>query len=93
MPEGWGEAVQGELDTIGHIKKRAFLAAFARLGTVAGAAAVAKISRQSHYNWLAGADYRQAFADAKEECIERLEMEADRRAVEGIEEPIFRGGV
>lgn len=74
-------------------KKRAFLAAYSEVGNITQAAIVAGVSRQSHYDWLKeDADYPQAFRTAGEEAGERLEQEARRRAVTGIDKPIFQGG-
>lgn len=82
---------------IQHRKKRAFLAAYARLGNVTQAATAAGIDRSTHYAWLReegpeGDAYRAAFAQAEEEAADWLEAEARRRAVEGVEEPVYQGG-
>lgn len=78
---------------IGHPKKRAFLAAYARVGTVLHAAEMAKISREMHRLWLQNdPEYAAAFEEAKAMFAERLEREALRRAVEGVEEPIYQNG-
>ena len=71
-------------DTTGHLKKRAFLAAYARCGTVTQAATLADIRRGTHYDWLKEDEaYVGAFAEAKEEAAEWLETEARRRAFLG----------
>lgn len=50
---------------------------------------VAKVGRSSHYRWLTeNPDYREAFDVAKREAADRLEAEAYRRAVEGVEKPV-----
>lgn len=69
-------------------KQRAFLAAYNRLASVSLAAKVAKIARRSHYYWL---DTRE-YVDARDEAVDRLEMEARRRGVDGVEAPIYYGG-
>ncbi|MFA6358572.1 MAG: hypothetical protein WCY09_07955 [Candidatus Omnitrophota bacterium] len=79
---------------IRHPKKRAFLSAFAKLGTVGRAAKLARIDRHTHANWLKeegeqGDLYRQAFADATDEAGDIMEAEARRRAVDGVEKPVF----
>ncbi len=72
-------------DTIRHHKKRAFLAAYARCGTVTQAATLADVHRSAHYEWLKEDEaYVEAFAAAKEEAGEWLEAEARRRAFLGI---------
>jgi hypothetical protein len=52
---------------IGNFKKRKFLAAFAKTGQIAKAEKRAKVSWQSHYNWLEkDPDYKLAFARARD---------------------------
>ncbi|MDQ2782746.1 MAG: hypothetical protein M3Y26_09485 [Actinomycetota bacterium] len=76
-----------------HLKKRAFLAAYAELGTVTHAAKAANVHRTTHTDWLAAdPDYAEAFEVAKEQAIEKLEREAIRRAVEGVDKPVYQGG-
>lgn len=65
-------------------QKKAFLAAYAENGNLTRAAAAAKMSRQSHYNWLKDPEYAAAFADAKDEAVDMLEEEARRRARDGV---------
>lgn len=74
-------------------KKEAFLAAYAQLGNVSAAAIAAKCSRRDHYRWLKDdTGYKARFDDAHKEACENLEAEARRRAVEGVEEPVFHKG-
>lgn len=83
----------GQYKKIRNPKKRAFLAAVARTGNVTVAAEIAHISRSAHYQWLeADPVYVEAFEDAMEQAAQRLEAEAKRRAVEGVEEPVFYQG-
>ena len=80
-------------DTSVHLKKRAFLSAYVKTGTVAGAASAARIGRTSHYEWLEkDKEYASSFAEAKEEATDNLEQEARRRAVDGVLEPVFWQG-
>lgn len=73
--------------------KRAFLAAYSLLGNITGAAEAVGIARQNHYDWLADdINYADAFSQAKDEAADRLEQEVRRRAVIGVEEPIYQGG-
>jgi transposase-like protein len=75
-------------------KKRLFLEAFAQAGTITQAAKSVGINRDCHYSWLSNdPEYGLAFDDAQEQAIERLEAEMLRRGVEGVEEPVFHGGV
>ena len=79
---------------IRHLKKRAFLLAFSRLGNIRRACAVANVDRQSHYNWLRDdPEYASAFENAKLDACDRLEAEARRRAVRGTVRPVFYRGV
>jgi len=75
-------------------KKKSFLLAYSTGLTIGEAADKAGIGRQSHYDWMNHEHderemYHQAFEDAKERRFEILEKEARRRAVEGVENPIF----
>lgn len=82
-----------EFRGIRHQKKRAFLAAFSQLGHIGKAAATAGMCRDNHALWMkADPEYSAAFALAEEMAIERLEAEADRRAVEGVDRPVFYKG-
>jgi len=73
-------------------KRKAFLAAFAEVGTITRAAEIAKVTRQAHYLWMKDPEYAEAFAQAEQQACDRLEQEARRRAVEGVEEPVFHRG-
>lgn len=85
-----------ELSDLQRSKKRAFLAAFAEVGTLTRAAEIVGMDRNTHYYWLAdekeGELYRELFEDAKKQAADRLEQEARRRAVEGTQKPVFQGG-
>ena len=70
-------------------KKAAFLAAYAELGNITRAALAAKVARTKHYAWLKDPTYAQAFAEAEEIAVEKLEIEARRRAVEGLKRKKF----
>lgn len=76
-----------------HPKKRAFLAALAEVGNITQAAEIAGIERKTHYVWMEkDENYAAAFKDAMEQAADRLEQEARRRAVEGVEKPVYQGG-
>lgn len=76
------------------INKAKFIEAFAGVGNVSAAAKLAGVGRRTHYQWLKDdAAYAEAFADAVDEAADRLEVEARRRAVNGIVEPVFHKGV
>lgn len=82
-------------DSISHPQKRAFLAAYARLGNVTRAARIARISRELHYDWKAqDKDYAAAFEQAKILAGEALEDDAVRRARWGVRDYIvYRGEI
>ena len=65
------------------IKQQAFLAAYAKTGSLTQAARQAKCHRASHYDWLADPDYADAFQQAQEQAVEGLESEARKRAMRG----------
>lgn len=80
-------------DEIGRAKKAAFLAAYALCGNITQAAQSAGVARQSHYEWIEGKEYADAFAKAGEEATDRLEAEARRRAERGVMRKKFDKGV
>lgn len=78
---------------IRHPKKRAFLTAFAKVGTVTHAAEIAGVNRDTHRIWLQkDPEYAAAFERAKDAFADLLEKVALERATEGWEEPVFQGG-
>jgi hypothetical protein len=77
-----------------HPKKKSFLTAFALCGNVTDASDKAEIGCKTHYGWMnlehdERDAYREAFAEAQERAFVVLEREARRRAVDGVENPIF----
>lgn len=65
-------------------KKAAFLAAFAKEGTILRAAEAAQISRRTHYLWLSQDEaYAIAFREVEHDAGEALEAEARKRAFAG----------
>lgn len=69
-----------------------FLAAFRHCGRVDKAAEAAGITRQAHYLWLKDPEYVFRYEEAQTEAVQLLEDEAIRRAVQGVEEPVYHGG-
>jgi hypothetical protein len=66
------------------VNQRRFLTAYAECGNITRAAAVAKITRRPHYDWLAAEpDYVRAFKEAGDTAADRLVEEARRRAMVG----------
>lgn len=87
------EMMRQTFDKIRHGKKRAFLKAYAKTGIVALSAEAVGIDRTTHYVWLRDDPaYAEALEVARDEAIERMETECDRRAVQGWEEPVFHNG-
>lgn len=91
------EAKQYELsesfNNVQHPKKRAFLIAFAGSGNISAAAKIARIDRTLVYIWKKkDPEFAAAFEVARQLAIDTLEDEAIRRAVEGVEKPVFYGG-
>lgn len=75
---------------INRIKQAAFLAAYAKVGNLTCAARLSKCDRNNHYRWLReDPDYPQRYKEAGDEALDSLEAEARRRAVEGVERPVF----
>ena len=74
-------------------QQAAFLAAYARIATVKDAAQAAGVGRRTHYDWLAAdATYVERFEEARRDATDVLLREARRRAVVGVQEPVFYRG-
>ena len=74
-------------------KKKAFIRAFAITGIVTYSAEAAGIARNTHYDWMAeDKTYKLAVEDAAEQAADRVEAEILRRAIQGIDKPIFYKG-
>jgi hypothetical protein len=70
-----------------------FVDAIAEGRTVSAACGLAGYSRRVVYEWRAAdAAFRERWDEAVAIAIDRLEAEADRRAVEGTFEPVFYQG-
>jgi hypothetical protein len=66
------------------LKKRAFLAAFSRCGSLSKAAKRAGVDRRTHYNWRkSDPSYAEAFEQAKLESADALEDTLNDMAHEG----------
>ncbi len=69
--------------------KKGFLEEYSQCGNITVAAEIVGMARRTHYRWIEDdVGYREAFESATEEAIDRLEAEARRRAVEGVEKPV-----
>lgn len=71
----------------------AFIIAFAEWGIIRAACEAAGVNRDTVANWRKNdPDFAQRMATAKESAVELLEMEAERRARIGWEEPVYQQG-
>jgi hypothetical protein len=74
-------------------RQNSFLAEFAKCGAISKAAKAAGMNRCTHYEWLeTDPAYAAVFARSREEYVELLELEADRRAIAGTDRPVFYEG-
>lgn len=84
-------ARKAELETAAH--KAAFLVEFAKRGIVTTAARSIDVDRATVYRWYeSDPAFALAFDDAKEQATDAMENEARRRAVDGVDKPVFQGG-
>lgn len=74
-------------------KRRRFLKALRQTGTVTVAAEAAGVARGAAYQ-LRKRDktFRQAWDDALQAALDELEAELRRRAMQGVEQPVYFGG-
>lgn len=88
--EAMGEATSFNFDSP---YKHVFLLAMAKTGNISHACRAAKLSRAVHYLWMKqDEEYTHAFALAKEIHRDAIQAESYRRAVEGIERPVYQAG-
>ena len=80
--------------TNGTLKKRADLLVALRGGqSISDACKASSVARRTAYNWRdADTDFAAEWDDALDEGTDALEDEAKRRAVDGVEEPVFYQG-
>lgn len=70
-----------------------FLREFALCGNVSRACLAAAIGRSTLYgDWLKAAAFHELYLQAVDDAADLLEEEARRRAVDGVEKPVFQGG-
>lgn len=80
-------------DSFRQRKMREYVNALRRIGTVAGAAREVWVSAVWVRKWMArDADFKAKTEKAMEEHVDLLLAEAQRRAVEGIDKPVFYKG-
>jgi len=74
-------------------KRRVFLEALALSANVTQSARVAKLDRNTAYDWRAAdKEFAEAWDRAVELGTDALEDEAVRRGMAGVKKPIFQGG-
>ena len=74
-------------------KRKNFLEALGTTASVTRSCKLARLPRQTAYDWReADADFAKAWDDARERGTDALEDEAVRRAHEGTLRPVFQGG-
>ncbi len=74
-------------------RQTAFMEEYKQCATITHAAQISKIVRQTHYDWISkDKEYQQAFAEAEVAATDALIQEARRRAIQGVEEPVFYKG-
>lgn len=73
--------------------KRRFLLAFSQTGNVSRAANSADVDGSIVWSWrIHDEDFEAAYLVAKDIAASNWEGEAARRAVEGVEDPVYQGG-
>lgn len=74
-------------------KEQLILDILATGGSVYSAARAAGVARSTAYKWREeDPEFRELWDDALESGIDRMEDEAHRRAVEGVDKPVFHKG-
>lgn len=73
--------------------KATFLEQFVASGTITAACRASSVGRTTHYDWLASdPEYAERFKQAEVQAIDVLESEARRRALVGVDEPVYYKG-
>ncbi len=85
---------QYEINDIPHAKKRAVLkAVYQTGGNTKEVLEKAGVPQRTHYHWIkTDPIYAEVYRKQHDRSMEVLEDECLRRAVHGIEEPVFHGG-
>jgi hypothetical protein len=81
------------LPTFSQARRRAFLAALAECGVVQTACARTGVNRATVYRWReTDAAFAAQFDEASAQAADHIEAEARRRAVDGVDRPVFYRG-
>jgi hypothetical protein len=73
-------------------RQAAFLSAFSQSGHVGNSAKKANIHRTQIYEWRNDPAFEELFEHARKQAVSVLEDEAHRRAMVGVDEPVFYKG-
>ena len=88
------QTAQSETKRESDAKKERFLEAAGGCATILAAAKASGVSRRSHYFWLENdPSYAEAFRYAREDYLDKLTEECDRRAIKGVNKPVFHQGM
>jgi hypothetical protein len=87
------KSVQVPVPVYSSVKQAAFLAAYASCGMVGKAAKLAKMHKDTHYQWLrSDPSYKLRFEVAHQQAITTWEDEVSRRAFVGTRKPVYQSG-
>lgn len=74
-------------------KQASFLAAYRTQGTIRAAAELSGVSRNRHAVWLReDPTYAARFQVAEDDAKDSIDEEIRRRAITGVDKPVFQGG-
>lgn len=81
---------QHPLPEITAANQRAFLVAFAEHGNIRLACEISQVGRTTVRDWRAAdTDFEARYVAARDDAADRLEQEARRRAIEGVDRPLI----
>lgn len=73
--------------------KACFLAAYLTLGNIAATCRQIGVGRRTVYDWKANdPTFLTQYDDVEDDAVDGLEGEATRRAVQGVDKPVYQGG-
>ena len=94
-PQDYGfPAVPNAYEVTRWAMQERFLTEYSLCGAITKAAAASGCSVHSHENWVKGDawGYQKRYADAQQVCLDKKALEADRRALEGVDHPVVYQG-